>query len=115
MSNTAEDLIYQTKNLLLTYPADWYIQKDTFDAVKDSIAPIVSFYEDSGVEPRKDTKLDKIIEEPLKDVYTVPFFSEKFCDILLDEMKNFKNFVLKVQRPVKSPYLDLPHLHPSTG
>ena len=40
MSNTAEDLIYQTKNLLLTYPADWYIQKDTFDAVKDSIAPI---------------------------------------------------------------------------
>ena len=91
MSNTAEDLIYQTKNLLLTYPADWYIQKDTFDAVKDSIAPIVSFYEDSGVEPRKDTKLDKIIEEPLKDVYTVPFFSEKFCDILLDEMKNLEN------------------------
>jgi len=91
MSNTAEDLIYQTKNLLLNYPADWYIQKDTFDAVKDSIAPIVSFYEDSGVEPRKDTKLDKIIEEPLKDVYTVPFFSEKFCDILLDEMKNLEN------------------------
>ena len=90
MSNTAEDLNYQVKNLLLTYPSDWYIQKDTFDAVKDSIQPIVNFYEDSGVEPRQDTKLDKIIKEPLKDVYTVPFFSEKFCDILLDEMKNLE-------------------------
>ena len=92
MSNTAEDLNYKTKNILLEHPADWYIQKDTFDAVKDSIAPIVSFYEDSGVEPRKDTKLDKIIEEPLKDVYTVPFFSEKFCDIILDEMKNLESY-----------------------
>jgi len=92
MINTAEDLNYKTKNILLEHPADWYIQKDTFDAVKDSIAPIVSFYEDSGVEPRKDTKLDKIIEEPLKDVYTVPFFSKKFCDILLDEMKNLESY-----------------------
>ena len=90
MSNTAEDLNYKVKNLLLTYPSDWYIQKNTFDAVKDSIQPIVNFYEDSGVEPRQDTKLDKIIKEPLKDVYTVPFFSEKFCDILLDEMKNLE-------------------------
>ena len=90
MSNTAEDLNYQVKNLLLTYPSDWYIHKDTFDAVKESIQPIVNFYEDSGVEPRQDTKLDKIIKEPLKDVYTVPFFSEKFCDILLDEMKNLE-------------------------
>ena len=90
MSNIAEDLDYQVKNLLLTYPADWYIQKDTFDAVKDSIQPIVNFYEDKGLGLRKDTNLDKIIKEPLKDVYTVPFFSEKFCDILLDEMKNLE-------------------------
>ena len=90
MSNTAENLNYQVKNLLLTYPSDWYIQKDTFDAVKNSIQPIVNFYEDSGVEPRQDTKLDKIIKEPLKDVYTVPFFSKKFCDILLDEMTSLE-------------------------
>lgn len=77
MINTAENINYQVKNLLLTYPADWYIQKDTFEAVKDSIQPIVNFYEDSGLQPRKDTKLDKIIKEPLKDVYTVPFFFRK--------------------------------------
>jgi len=90
MINTAENINYQVKNLLLTYPADWYIQKDTFEAVKDSIQPIVNFYEDSGLQPRKDTKLDKIIKEPLKDVYTVPFFSEKFCNILLDEMQSLE-------------------------
>ncbi len=110
MSNTAEDLIYQTKNLLLTYPADWYIQKDTFDAVKESIAPIVSFYEDSGVEPRKDTKLDKIIEEPLKDVYTVPFFSEKFCDILLDEMKNLEDHFGFVPNPEEDNLRQIPEI-----
>jgi len=90
MINTAEEIKYQTKNLLLTYPSDWYIQKDTFEAVKKSIEPIVSFYEDSGENKRLNTKLDKIIKEPVKDVYTVPFFSEKFCDILLDEMKNLE-------------------------
>jgi len=110
MSNTAENLIYQTKNLLLTYPADWYIQKDTFDAVKDSIAPIVSFYEDSGVEPRKDTKLDKIIEEPLKDVYTVPFFSKKFCDILLDEMKNLEDHFGFVPNPEEDNLRQIPEI-----
>ena len=74
------------------YPSDWYVQKETLDAVKNSIQPIVDFYEESGVKDRKDTALDKIIQEPLKDVYTVPFFSEKFCSILLDEIHNLEQF-----------------------
>jgi hypothetical protein len=75
MINVAEQIIYQPKNLLLMYPSDWYVQKETLNAVKSSIQPIVDFYEESGVKDRKDTALDKIIQEPLKDVYTVPFFS----------------------------------------
>ena len=90
MINTAEELIYQPKNLLLMYPSDWYVQKETLDAVRNSIQPIVDFYEDSGVNDRKETVLDKIIQEPLKDVYTVPFFSKKFCSVLLDEMQNLE-------------------------
>ena len=90
MINTAEELIYQPKNLLLMYPNDWYVQKETLDAVRNSIQPIVDFYEDSGVNDRKETVLDKIIQEPLKDVYTVPFFSKKFCSVLLDEMHNLE-------------------------
>ena len=53
MINTAEQLIYQPKNLLLMYPSDWYVQKETLDAVRNSIQPIVDFYEDSGVNDRK--------------------------------------------------------------
>ena len=62
MTNTAETLIYQPKNLLLMYPNDWYIQEKTLKAVKGSIQPIVDFYEDSGTKKRKNTPLDKIIK-----------------------------------------------------
>ena len=90
MINVAENLIYQPKNLLLTYPSDWYIQKDTLKAVKNSINPIVDFYEESGVNSPKPTPLYKIIEEPVKDVYTAPIFSKTFCDIFKDELENIK-------------------------
>ena len=90
MINTAEQLIYQPKNQLLIYPSDWYIQEQTLMAVKESIQPIINFYENKGLKDRQKTQLDEIIKEPLKDVYTVPFFSEKFCSVLLDEMHNLE-------------------------
>lgn len=110
MINTAKDIRYQPKNLLLTYPSDWYINKDTFSAVKDSIQPIVNFYEDSGTEPLKETKLDNIIKEPLKDVYTVPFFSEKFCDILLDEMKHLEAYYGFQPNPEEDDLRQIPEI-----
>ena len=55
MTLTAETLIYQPKNLLLMYPNDWYIKKETLKAVKGSIQPIVDFYEGSGTKKRKNT------------------------------------------------------------
>src|SRR5210317_2128189 len=110
MSNTAEDLNYKTKNILLEHPADWYINKDTFYAVSDSIEPIVEFYEQKGDTEKKDTPLDKIIQEPLKDVYTVPFFSEKFCDILLDEMKNLEDHFGFVPNPEEDNLRQIPEI-----
>ena len=90
MINTAEQLIYQPKNQLLMYPSDWYIQEQTLKAVRESIQPIVNFYQNKGLKDRQNTQLDQIIKEPLADVYTVPFFSEKFCSVLLDEMHNLE-------------------------
>ena len=92
MAELAQAQEYKTKNILLEHPADWYINKQTFDAVKDSIPNIVDFYENKGNISPVQNKLHNIIEEPLKDVYTVPFFSEKFCSILVDEMKNLEKF-----------------------
>ena len=71
MSNTAEDLKYKTKNILLEHPADWYINKDTFDAVSQSIEPIMEFYKQKGDTERKNTQLDQIIQEPCL-LYTSP-------------------------------------------
>ena len=92
MAELAQAQEYKTKNILLEHPADWYINKQTFDAVKDSMPNIVDFYNSQGnINPVKN-KLHNIIQEPLKDVYTVPFFSEKFCSILVDEMHNLEKF-----------------------
>ena len=68
---------YTTKNLLLNYASDWYIEKNTFNAVEESIPSIVDFYEKEGEKAPVKNNLHKIIKEPLKDVYTAPFFSEK--------------------------------------
>ena len=58
--------------------------------MRESIQPIVNFYQNKGLKDRQNTQLDQIIKEPLADVYTVPFFSEKFCNVLLDEMHNLE-------------------------
>ena len=90
--NTQEDL-YKLKNLLLGFPSDWFVNKGTLEKAKESLPNLLEFYEDRGVYNPKDVNLSKIIQEPLKDVYTVPLFSDKFCEILLDEVRNMqKNF-----------------------
>ena len=48
-----------------------------------------------GVEDPKGVELSEIIQEPLKDVYTIPLFSEKFCEILLNEVKNMEQHALR--------------------
>tara|TARA_R110000772_G_scaffold242528_2_gene355134 strand:- start:1485 stop:2192 length:708 start_codon:yes stop_codon:yes gene_type:complete len=110
MVQLAEQKEYKLQNLLLAYPSDWYINKDTFNAVKDSIQPIVNFYEDNGTKPLKATKLDNIIKEPLKDVYTVPFFSEKFCGILLDEMKHLETYYGFQPNPEEDDLRQIPEI-----
>ena len=74
MTNTAEDLNYQVKNLLLTYPSDWYIHKDTFNAVKLEFKT-----KELAIEYSKKNKIDyeliesknrKIIKKSYSDNFT---------------------------------------------
>tara|TARA_R100001440_G_C2507916_1_gene117521 strand:+ start:37 stop:786 length:750 start_codon:yes stop_codon:yes gene_type:complete len=81
---------YEVKNLLLTQPADWFIQDKTFTAIKESQLDIVRFLKSKGQDSLENLPLHKIIKEPLKDVYTAPIFSETFCDIFNDELENIK-------------------------
>jgi len=110
MSETAQLQEYQTKNILLEHPADWYIDKGTFDAVKSSLPNIIDFYENKGNYDPSQNKLHKVIKEPLKDVYTVPFFSEKFCSILLDEMRNLEDYYGFVPNPEEDVLRQIPEI-----
>ena len=110
MSKAVEIQEYKTKNILLEHPADWYIDDQTFDAVQHSLSDIVNFYENQGNNNPVKNKLHKIIKEPLKDVYTVPFFSEKFCQILLDEMHNLEDFYGFIPNPEEDELRQIPEI-----
>ena len=81
---------YEMSNLLLTQPADWFIEDKTFQAVKDSQLDIVRFLKSQGQEDLGKLPLHAVIDEPIKDVYTAPILSETFCDIFKDELQNIK-------------------------
>ena len=81
---------YEMSNLLLTQPSDWFIEDKTFQAVKDSQLDIVRFLKSQGQEDLGKLPLHAVIDEPIKDVYTAPIFSETFCDIFKDELQNIK-------------------------
>ena len=84
---------YKLKNLLLGFPSDWFVNKNTLEKAKESLPNLIKFYEDYGTNNPEKVSLSEVIQEPLKDVYTVPLFSTTFCKILLDEIKNMeKNF-----------------------
>jgi len=110
MSKVVEVQEYKTKNILLEHPADWYIDDQTFDAVQHSLSDIVDFYENQGNNNPLKNKLHEVIKEPLKDVYTVPFFSEKFCQILLDEMHNLEDFYGFIPNPEEDELRQIPEI-----
>jgi hypothetical protein len=110
MAELAEIQQYKTKNILLEHPADWYIEKETFDAVKQSLPTIVNFYNNKGNNNPEPTKLHQVIKEPLKDVYTVPFFSQKFCSILLDEIQNLESFYGFQPNPEEDALRQIPEI-----
>ena len=101
---------YKTKNILLEHPADWYIDKQTFEAVDKSLSTIINFYNDQGKYKPHKTKLNELIKEPLKDVYTVPFFSKTFCKILLDEVHNLEQFYGFTPNPEEDTLRQIPEI-----
>jgi len=110
MSKAVEVQEYKTKNILLEHPADWYIDDQTFNAVQNSIPDIIDFYENKGNNNPVKNKLHEVIKEPLKDVYTVPFFSEKFCSLLLDEMRNLEDYYGFVPNPDEDVLRQIPEI-----
>ena len=105
-----EEQQYKLKNLLLAYPSDWFLNKETLEKAKASLPNIVDFYKSGGLEDPKESALKRLISEPLKDVYTVPLFSEKFCKILLDEINNMQKHFAFTPNPDEDELRQIPEI-----
>ena len=101
---------YKLKNLLLAFPSDWFVNKRTLQKSKESIPNIVNFYKSQGTGNPKKLPLQDIIKEPLKDVYTIPLFSDKFCKILLDEIDNMQKEFAFVPNPDEDELRQIPEI-----
>jgi len=73
---------------VLNYPSDWFIDAATLDAVKGSLPTLLKFYEEDGLEDMGVLPILDLVKEPLKECYTIPLFSEEFCKLLLQLVKN---------------------------
>ena len=105
-----EEQQYELKNLLLAYPSDWFLNKKTLEKAKASLPNIVDFYKSGGLEDPKESSLKTLISEPLKEVYTVPLFSEKFCQILLDEINNMQKHFAFTPNPDEDELRQIPEI-----
>jgi len=101
---------YKLKNLLLGFPSDWFVNKDTLEKAKASIPNIVQFYASHGLEDPKKLPLKDIVKQPLHDVYTVPLFSDKFCKILLDEIDNMQKEFSFAPNPDEDELRQIPEI-----
>ena len=101
---------YQVKNLLLTQPADWYIDENTLKAVKESEKDLSLFFKSEGQKDLPNMPINKCLTEHFSDVYSIPFFSEIFCDIFKDEMKNMESYFNFTTNPEEDELRQIPEM-----
>ena len=101
---------YKLKNLLLGFPSDWFVNKDTLEKAKASLPNIIKFYKSQGLGDPEKLPLQDIVKQPLQDVYTVPLFSEKFYQILLDEIDNMTKSFSFVPNPDEDELRQIPEI-----
>ena len=102
--------MYEFKNLLLKYPADWFIEPETLETAKASLGNIVAFYEELGTKDLKKLPLQDLIKQPLPEVYTLPLFSKKFCDLLVDELQHMQKTIDFVPNPEEDTLRQIPEI-----
>ena len=82
---------YELKNLLLSFPSDWFINKETLQKAKATLPVLGDFYNDT-TKSLNNLPLNTLIQEPLADVHTIPLFSGEFCNLLVNEMHNMTEY-----------------------
>ena len=81
---------YLLKNTMLGIKSDWMLNKTTWELVKSSIKEIKEFEVNDG-KYDLETELTNYPKQLVNDVYSVPLFTQEFCDMLIDEIKNIND------------------------
>ena len=102
--------MYEFKNLLLKYPADWFIEPETLETAKASLGDIITFYEGLGTKDLKKLPLQDLVKQPLPEVYTLPLFSKKFCALLVDELQHMQKTIDFVPNPDEDTLRQIPEI-----
>lgn len=103
-------MTYEMKNLLLAHPSDWFINPEVVRLTRETLPEIKAFYDKDGDCEMGELPLKKIISEPLKEVYTAPIFSEKFVQILMDEIKNMEEKISFVPNDEEDELRQIPEI-----
>jgi len=74
-------------SFLLKYPGDYWVDEETLKLAKESLPLMRAFHEQEGRETPPEYPLRKIIKEPLREVYTVPFLNPKLCKVIIEHAK----------------------------
>ena len=81
---------YLLKNTMLGIKSDWMLNKTTWELVKSSMKEIKEFEVNDG-KYDLETELTNYPKQLVNDVYSVPLFTQEFCDMLIDEIKNIND------------------------
>lgn len=80
---------YRLKNTMLGINSSWCIDKTTLELIKES-EPAIQEYEDKWAQVDIKNIVQEYVKEEVKDVYSMPLFTEEFCTMMLDEIKNME-------------------------
>ena len=69
---------YRLKNTMLGINSDWCIDKTTLEIIKES-EPAIQEYEDKWAQVDINNIVQEYIKEEVKDVYSMPLFTQEFC------------------------------------
>jgi hypothetical protein len=88
-----EESPYVIKNHLLLVPAEWMLNEELSKDIEKTKPKLKQFYDDieyRNIAKPEDFSILSHVTEHLPEVFSVPLFSDMFCQVMLDEINNIK-------------------------
>jgi hypothetical protein len=100
---------YFVKNFLLTIKAEWMLDKTTLELTRDAMPSLQQFQESEG---RVDINnvLQDYVRDHGYDIYSVPLFTPKFCETMLDEIDNMQRSFAFSPNEHEDPLRQIPEI-----